>query len=62
MGDPSEIVACAAASLIWSSAELEQFDPCYHLGMSTEIINGQRGKGNFNVPPFPEPRPQKVAN
>ncbi|HET8823258.1 MAG TPA: M20/M25/M40 family metallo-hydrolase, partial [Thermoleophilaceae bacterium] len=31
------------------------------LGMSTEIINGQRGKGNFNVPPFPEPRPQRAA-
>jgi hypothetical protein len=32
------------------------------LGMSTEIINGKPGKGNFNVPPFPEPRPEKVAN
>lgn len=30
--------------------------------MSTAIINGGRGKGNFNLPAFLLPHPQKVSN
>ena len=49
-----------------SNAALDQMsDAAAHatisLGMSTEIINGKPGKGNFNVPPFPEPRPQRAS-
>ena len=64
--DPCYHLGCDNLSNLSNTALDQMGDATAHatisLGMSTELINGKPGKGNFNVPPFPEPRPQKVAN
>ena len=63
--DPCYHLGCDTMLNLSNPALDQMSDAAAHatisLGMSTEIINGKPGKGNFNVPPFPEPRPQKAA-
>ena len=59
-------LACDDLSNLSNTALDQMTDAAAHatisLGMSTQIINGKPGKGNFNVPAFPVPKPQKVPN
>jgi hypothetical protein len=64
--DPCYHLGCDNLGNLSNTALDQMSDAAAHatisLGMSTEIINGKPGKGNFNVPPFPVPKPQKVPN
>ena len=61
--DPCYHLGCDTMGNLSTTALEQMADGAAHatisLGMSTEAINGERGKGNFNVPGFPVPQPQR---